>query len=67
MLTERGKVSRSPLKAEPCGIPGQSLDEEIARLVDDDGIAWVSVLVMMLGVTTIGMVRLVLSKPRADR
>ena len=43
--------TRSPLTAPPLRNPGQSLDEEIHRLIDEDVISYVMVAVFLLAIT----------------
>lgn len=41
-------VTRSPLKFRPRRNPGQSLDEEMVRLVEEEGLSWIAALIALI-------------------
>jgi hypothetical protein len=52
MAFSKLSAQRSPLKAKPLRNPGQSLDEEIQRILDDKALTWL--LAMILAVVATG-------------
>lgn len=55
--------SRSPLKAAPLRNPGQSLDEEINRILDEDMLSYFMVAVFLLAITLMEWLRWWLNLP----
>lgn len=49
MMTPR--LTKSPLKGRPLRNPGQSIEENIDRVVNDKATGWVLMVVMLLALT----------------
>lgn len=61
MKTETNATLKSPLKEPPLHVPGQSLDEEINRVMDEDVSGWIAIIVIAIIVTVFEWIRYFLS------
>lgn len=49
-MKKRSQLKRqSPIKDKPLRNPGQSLDEELDRLISEEGLLWITTIVISIG------------------
>lgn len=63
MANHDASDTRSPLTAPPLRNPGQSLDEEIHRIIDEDASSYALVAIFLLAITLMEWLRWWLNLP----
>lgn len=64
MFATKNLAVRSPLKSKPRRNPGQSLDEEMARIVEEEGLSWAAALMAIVVLAGMEWLQWYLDAPR---